>query len=193
MGSRWARVARGMAAAGFATFVAALSHTLAGDAAPSVLAILTSLVIAGAICTLLAGRTLSAWRLAASVALSQALFHGVFSALGMPATTIHEHNGPVTLSVAPALAHVHSGEAMGIAHAIAALITVVAFLHAERAFWGISDTARLFFSKLLATVIPLSPTPPLARSSIVRRFVPRDLTVVLSPMRHRGPPELTAA
>ncbi len=193
MGSRWARVARGTTAAGFATFIAALSHTLAGDAAPSFLAIFATLVISAAICTLLAGKTVSPWRLAASVALSQALFHGVFSTLGMPVAAAHAHSGAGTFAVAPSLTHAHDAATMWMAHAIAALIPVVAFLHAERAFWGISGTARLFFTRLLATVIPLCPTPHPARISVVRRCVPRDLTILLSPMRHRGPPELTAA
>ncbi|MDJ0335513.1 hypothetical protein QMG83_09785 [Salinibacterium sp. G-O1] len=193
MGSRWARVARGVTAAGFATFVAALSHTLAGDAAPSLFAILATLVISAAICTLLAGRTVSAWRLAASVALSQALFHGVFSTLGMPAAAVHAHSGAVSLAATTASTPLHDGATMWMAHGIAAPITVIAFLHAERAFWGISDTARLFFSRLLATLVPLSPAPQPARIPVVARFVPRDLTVLLSAMRHRGPPELTAA
>ncbi len=191
MGSRWARVARGLTAAGFATFVAALSHSLAGGMAPSVFSLVVTLVIAAAICTLLAGRTVSAWRLAASVALSQALFHGVFSTLGMPLATAHAHSSAGALASAPAMTQLHGGATMWLAHGIAALITVVAFLHAERAFWGISGTAKLFFSRLLTTVIPLSPAPTAARISVERRFVPRDLTVLLSSMRHRGPPELT--
>jgi hypothetical protein len=182
-----------MTAAGFATFVAALSHTLGGDAAPSVLAIVTTLVISAAICTLFAGRTLSTWRLAASIALSQALFHGVFSALGTPVAAAHAHAGPITLPTAPALSHLHAGGAMWIAHAAAALVTIVAFLYAERAFWGISDTARLFFARLFAAIVPLTPTPRPAGIRAVRRYVARDLSVLLSTMRHRGPPELAVA
>lgn len=193
MGSRWARVARGMTAAGFATFVAALSHTVGGDAAPSVLAIVTTLVISAAICTLFAGRTVSTWRLAASIAVSQALFHGVFSALGMPSAAAHAHTGRITLSTVPALAHLHAGGAMWIAHAVAALVTIVVFLHAERAFWGIFDTARLFFTKVLAASVPVAPAPRPTRIPAVRRHGARDLSVLLSTMRHRGPPEPAAA
>ena len=192
VGSRWARVARGMTAAGFATFVAALSHTLGGNAAPSALAIITTLVISAAICTLLAGRTLSTWRLAASIALSQALFHGVFSALGIPVAAAHAHTGLVALPTAPALAPLHAGTTMWIAHAVAALVTIVVFLHAERAFWGISDTAGLFFTRLFAAIVPVAPALRPARIPAVRRHVARDLSVLLSTMRHRGPPELAA-
>lgn len=193
MSSRWVRVARGMTAAGFATFVAALSHTLGGDAAPSMLAIVATVVISAAICTLFAGRTLSTWRLAASIALSQALFHGVFSALGMPVAAAHAHSRLITLPTTPALTHLHDGGAMWIAHAVAALVTIVAFLHAERAFWGISDTARLFFAWLFAAIVPVVPTAGPARILTVRRYVAHDLSVLLSTMRHRGPPDLAAA
>ena len=189
MDSRWARCARGWMAAGFATVVAALSHTLAGSAAPSAVAILTTLVISAAACTLLAGRTLSTWRLAASIVLSQGLFHGVFSGLGMPVALAHEHHAAATIAMPP----VHSGTTMWLAHAAAALVTLIAFRHAERAFWGVADTARLLLTRLLATVIPLSPAQRPAPISTVRRIVPRELTVLLSSMRHRGPPELTAA
>ena len=194
MSSRWARVARGWTAAGFATFVAALSHTLAGGAAPGVVAILVTLVISGAVCTLLAGRTLSTWRLAASIALSQALFHGVFSGLGMPVAPRGAHH-TVALPVFDAtIAHPHAGATMWLAHAAAALVTVIAFRHAERAFWGLADTARLLIARLLATVIPLCPATLPALAPGACRDVPRDLTVLLSSMRHRGPPmELTAA
>ena len=189
MDSRWARFARGWTAAGFAMFVAALSHTLAGGTAPSAVAILATLVISAAVCTLLAGRTLSTWRLAASIGLSQGLFHGVFSGLGMPVALAHEHHTAAAITMAP----LHSGTTMWLAHAAAALVTLIAFRHAERAFWGIADTARLFLTRLLATVIPLSPAPRLTRINAVRRIVPRELTVLLSSMRHRGPPELTVA
>ncbi|MBG6053855.1 hypothetical protein IWX81_000245 [Salinibacterium sp. CAN_S4] len=193
MGSRWARVARGTSAAGCATFVAALSHTLAGDAAPSLMAIVTTLVMSAAICTLFAGRTLSPWRLAASIALSQALFHGIFSALGMPVAAAHAHTGLVAPPTTPALTHLHAGGAMWIAHAVAALVTIVAFLYAERAFWGISDTARLFFARLFAAIVPVATTPRPTGIRAVRRYVALDLSVLLSTMRHRGPPELAAA
>ena len=194
MSSRWARVARGWTAAGFATFVAALSHTLAGGAAPGVVAILVTLVISGAVCTLLAGRTLSTWRLAASIALSQALFHGVFSGLGMPVAPRGAHHTVVLPVFDATITHPHAGAAMWLAHAAAALVTVIAFRHAERAFWGLADTARLLLARMLDTVIPVCPATLPALASGVCRNVPHDLTVLLSSMRHRGPPmELTAA
>ena len=194
MGSRWARLARGWTAAGFATFVAALSHTLAGGAAPSTVAILVTLVISGAVCTLLAGRTLSTWRLAASIALSQALFHAIFSRLGMPVPPLGTHHPSVVPLFESPVAHPHAGATMWLAHAASALVTVIAFRYAERAFWGFANTTTLLLTRLLVAVVPLSPTPRAAGGCTARRDAPREFIVFLSTMRHRGPPlEPTAA
>ena len=190
MDSRWARVARGSSAAAFATFVAALSHVAAGGAAPSAFGVLASLVISVMLCTVLTARGLSLWRLATSVALSQVLFHSLFSGLGTPVIAQH-HMGPMVMD-APA-AHLHAGPTMWLAHAAAGAVTVVVFRHAESAFWSLARTARLVLTRLLAVVIPVV-LPPHPFVAVEARFVPRDVTLLLSSMRHRGPPvELAAA
>jgi hypothetical protein len=193
MDSRWARVARGSSAAVFATFVAALSHVAAGGAAPSAFGVLASLVVSIMLCTVLTARGLSLWRLATSVALSQVLFHSLFSGLGAPVIAQH-HMGPMAMDAmdAPA-AHLHAGPTMWLAHAAAGAVTVVVFRHAESAFWSLARTARLFLTRLLAVVIPVV-LPPHPFVAVEARFVPRDVTLLLSSMRHRGPPvELAAA
>lgn len=189
MDSRWARVARGGAAAGFATFVAALSHTLAGGAAPSAFGVVASLMLSSAVCTMLAGRTLSLWRLAASVGISQMLFHALFSGVGTPVPVEHDMGA---MAIDTGLAHSHSGGGMWLAHAIAGILTILAFRNAESAFWGVADTARLFLTRLLTLgfATPFPRTRPIAADST---FVPRDLRFLLSPMRHRGPPVEFAA
>ena len=73
------RLLRGVAAAVAATFIAAFSHVDAGGPPPDGTIILLSLALSGLVCTALAGRSLSLWRLSAAVVLSQALFHGLFS------------------------------------------------------------------------------------------------------------------
>src|SRR3954469_12729041 len=78
MSSRGVRVARGLAAAGFATFVAALFHVAGGGLPPSALAVTVSLTFSGLACIALAGKHSSWWRLIASVAVSQFLFHALF-------------------------------------------------------------------------------------------------------------------
>ena len=185
MDSRWARVARGWTAAGFATFVAAFSHTVVDGAGPSAFGILVSLVISGALCTMLAGRTMSLWRLTISVGASQAMFHGLFGSLGTPVVVGHRMGAmPMDAASAP---H-HAGAVMWLAHAIAAVITVVALRYAGSAFWGVADTARLLLTRLAALFVPVTPTARSSATIADRNDLPRDLTRLLSPMRHRGPP-----
>lgn len=203
MDSRWARVARGGTAAAFATFVAALSHTLAGGAVPTPFGVGASLVLASTGCILLAGRSLSLWRLALSVALSQTLFHAVFSGLGAPVARPGslEHHGASGLTDAasdPAAldsAALHSampGATMILAHLVAGLVTVLAFRYAESAFWGLATTFGLFLSRLLGIAaighLAVGPAP-----RAVGRLFPHDREPFLSSMRRRGPPQESLA
>ena len=82
------RLLRGWAAAVVATLLAAGSHTLAGnttgnvpghDAGPAPVVWILTLALAGPLCTALAGRSLSWWRLWSAVGSSQLLFHGLYS------------------------------------------------------------------------------------------------------------------
>jgi len=183
-----ARAARGTTAAAFATFVAAFSHSVSGGTAPSVFGVGASFVISAMVCTLLTGRQLSLWRLTISIGVSQFLFHALFTAVTTPAAAAHSMS-----TMAPdAAAHVHAGPTMWVAHGIAALVTVVAFRFGEQAFWGAIGSARLFLARLLLVSIPVLDVPrPVDAAE--GRFLPRDLALLLSPMRHRGPPlELSA-
>lgn len=181
MHSRWARVARGVTAAAFATFVAAFSHVLSGGTA-SWFGVAASFVISAMVCTVLTGRTLSLLRLAVSVGLSQFLFHALFSGVGTPVVVEHSMS-----AMDAAIPHLHAAPTMWLAHAAAALVTVVALRFGAQAFWGVAGTARLLLSRLLPVVVPALDVPrPVV--AVERRFVPRDLALLLSSMRHRGPP-----
>jgi hypothetical protein len=189
MDSRWARLARGFAAAAFATFVAALSHTVAGGAAPSAFGVLASFLLSASACTILTGRTLSVSRLAASVAVSQALFHGLFSNVGTPVAVVHDM---AAMGVA-APAHQHSDSGMWLAHVIAGVVTVLAFRYAETAFWGLADTARLFLARIVSLLFALPVPLPRPAPDRQRSILPADLTPLLSSLRRRGPPAASAA
>jgi hypothetical protein len=110
--SRWARFTRGWVVAAFSVFVAALSHSFAGGATPSWLAIALALAFASMLSIALSGgraRPASArgtGRAALtgtvlSVAGSQVIFHGFFSLLGTlpaqgtvaPAAALGTHSG----------------------------------------------------------------------------------------------------
>ena len=100
---------------------------------------LVPLVLSVAVCTVLQGRRLPLSRLVASVFASQALFHALF-VLGTPsgvvaasapaAGTGHVHSVVLTSTAA----HAHAaGPGMWTAHAVAAVITVIALRRGELA------------------------------------------------------------
>lgn len=92
--SRWARFTRGWFVAAFSVFVAALSHSFAGGATPSWLAVALALAFASMLSIALSGRSRPASARGTgragiagtvlSVAGSQLIFHGLFSLLGTP-------------------------------------------------------------------------------------------------------------
>jgi hypothetical protein len=203
MATRWARFARGWVAAAFSTFVAALSHTLGGAAAPGALAVIVSLAFGGIVCIGLSGRTLSAWRVSASVVVSQLIFHGLFSlgatrgALTAPDSPAREALGGhqhAAIEFAQGVAgsagaHGHTTGAMWLAHGIAAIVTVVALRHGEAAFWSLLANARLALRRIVAGAAATMPPTMLRRSPTSGLvFLPRDLVLAFTAMRHRGPP-----
>ncbi|WP_104136237.1 MULTISPECIES: hypothetical protein [unclassified Cryobacterium] len=207
MHTRWARFARGWIVAVFSTFVAALSHTLGGGLAPGLLAVVVSLAFTGMVCVALAGRTLSFWRGAASVLISQVVFHGLFS-LGAPngalgadalaASGTHQHAalpGLIDPTILGASAHdLHDGGAMGFAHVGAAIVTILALRFAERAFWGLVENVRLGIRTLFAPAqLAVPVVAPQRIGNVAPVVAPRYLLLVLSAMRHRGPPAFALA
>lgn len=176
-----------------------------------------SLAFAGIVCIGLSGRTLSLWRVTVSVFISQLIFHGLFSfgapggALVLadaPATNpvlgLHQH-GPIGIisalgeSASGPLAHAgaHDSTGMWIAHALAAVVTVVALRHGAAALESLFSSVRLGIRSLfgaLAGVYSGVAVPAIRRrvASTASIVTPRDLTIVLSAMRHRGPPVLSA-
>jgi hypothetical protein len=89
-----ARLLRGWAAAVVATVLAAGSHTVASawgsgqthaEAGPAPVVWILTLALAGPLCTVLAGRALSWFRLVLGVGTSQLLFHWLYSMAVVPA------------------------------------------------------------------------------------------------------------
>src|SRR5690554_5818533 len=102
MTTRWARVLRGQVVAVCATFTAAFSHGAADGAHPPLAAIALALAFSSIVCVFLAAARLSRLRLAASVAVSQLLYHGLFSLFGVAAastgTMSSGHHGSVVFA-----------------------------------------------------------------------------------------------
>ncbi|MEY9852183.1 hypothetical protein ABH923_001861 [Leifsonia sp. EB41] len=204
MSSRGTRVVRGFAAAGVATLVAALFHMAGGGQAPSAVALTLSLVFSSLASIVLVGRRVALWRVTLSVAVSQFLFHALFtlspsaSFSGMPMGG-HLHAGMhLTLvsgaGVAPAA--VTAGPTflgedvwMWLAHAAAAALTIAVLLRGERALLAV---ARFTFFRLRRFVDRVAAvTPTLGTVSTPIDTVPATLhgvEALIGALRHRGPP-----
>jgi hypothetical protein len=186
MHTRALRVLRGSAAAFIATFTAAFSHQFAGGVAPSLFGMTVSLVLSVALCTLLAGRTVSLFRLAIAILASQAMYHTLFSAMLAPAGIAQHNMSAMTFSFSSA-AHT-ANSAMSVSHLGAAFVTIVMFRYAEVALWGLLDTARIFLARLLDFVVTAPISDTRVRVGLVSAHVVNFATHFLSTMRYRGPP-----
>lgn len=203
MASGGVRLARGWAGASVATFLSVLSHLMAGGGPPQTVVLLLSLALSGLVCTLLAGRVLSLWRLVAGVTLSQAVFHWLFSAdAAMAGTTammpqgahaVHEMTAMPVLNVAGGGAAMqHDISVMWLCHAIAAVATVAVLRHGEVTAVRLLRALRMRLVRLLPAFRPLalSPTSRIQPASWPVLVLP-SLGVPLLAMRHRGPPALS--
>ncbi len=199
MTTRWARFARGWIAAIVSLFVASCSHALAGGALPATAGLALCLAFSGAVCVLLAGKTLSLTRLTIAISVSQLLYHGLFSLLAdAPAATsplvgagMHHGGDPMVLRLGSATSAVPPMTAdapMWAGHALGAVITIAALSFGERAFWAIARLVRLCISRILDSVLPVE-TPMPARPRQANHAVgARAGSLVFSIHRHRGPP-----
>lgn len=214
--TRSARALRGALAAIVSTFVALLSHVAGGGEVPGLLGILVPLVLATAVCVPLAGRRLSVIRVSASVIASQVLFHALFvlgsagnasasSATGGAGHTGHVGHGGQGSSVAPLLiatppggtpagapAHAHEHATMWAAHALAAVVTILAVYQGERVVRRLRTLAIALVRVLLpvVSVIPV-PSSAAARAVVETVSLPRSLSVYPDTRSHRGPPALS--
>ncbi|MGV8969873.1 MAG: hypothetical protein ACOH1J_05435 [Microbacteriaceae bacterium] len=201
MSTRWARFARGWVTASFSVLVAALSHVAAGGSAPGLFGVVVALAFGGMLSVLLAGRTLSRVRLAVSVAVSQAIFHLLFtspvtSAVANSGST-HNHGAtlaPFTVDAPTAAAHTsHTDGAMWLAHALAAVLTLLALRYGETAFWGLVELAasglRAVFVGVAAPAVPTRSS--LRFIAVAYRRAHTTLADYLARRHYRGPPRAT--
>jgi hypothetical protein len=190
MATRWARVFRGLVASSVAVFVAAFAHVVGGGPLPSV----AGVVLAFAFCALasigLAGRRVSAIRLAATVILSQGVFHLLFlvsggSATSSPAAGMNMGSAPMTVTGGPAM--VEDGW-MWLAHGVAAAVTIAALVWGERVFWRLFE---LVFRVLLVAVHAVRP----AQGAHLAQPAPRALTneFLVGAVSRRGPPAVVVS
>lgn len=202
--TRATRAARGAAGAAIATLLAAASHLLAGGAS-SWLAVVATTILALPVCTLLAGRIGSLWRLGLAVAAAQVPFHWALSSLGAAGPTSAAASASEgAAAVAPHAAHLAAVQTfapsasasaldagMWLGHAIAAAVTI-ALLHAgERAFLGLIRLVRRALPLARPLVSPAqrpAAAPPIAAALPVLV----DRLLGQAAITHRGPPAFPA-
>jgi hypothetical protein len=192
MAPRWTRFVRGWLTAGFSVVVAAFSHVAGGGHEPGALGVVLALAFSVPLCIALTGRRVSLTRLTLSVAASQLAFHLLLSLGGGPASgaaAAGGHHTPlvVTPGAADAVGTDHhmlmAGGTMWVAHAVAALVTVVGLR------WGAHCLERL---ALVAGRRLARTARALSGSVVVAPAGPRLLPLVSSPAR-RAPPLRTIA
>jgi len=197
MSSRWARVARGFLVAAFSVFVAMFSHAIAGGSAPGGVGLGLALTFATLASIAMVGRRLNVVRMTASVIASQFAFHLLFSVGASTTSTFHQagHHGVVSLTTGAAgtgTQMTHGDASMWVWHAVAAVLTIAFLWRGERAVWRVLATAsRRLFVVLIGTLVgvPVRTTgAALAAVPASVRTLRDDLGVVLSALRHRGPP-----
>lgn len=194
MSPRAARLGRGWLVGGFATLLAAVSHTLAGGAPPSALALVAGAVFGGMLGTFALSARPSLPRLAIAVTGTQLGFHVIFSWLGTApagagAGTGHGH-AVVLAQTTAAPAHAHADTPwMWCAHAAAGLVTLALLRGAERAIWRmLAELARLVVSALRADpVVPIAGRVAQApgEAGAGHRILSR---IVATTASRRGPP-----
>jgi hypothetical protein len=219
---RGARVARGSAIAVFATLVASLAHTLGGGAPPGLLAIALALAFSVPFAVATVGRHGGLARAGVAALGAQLALHALYS-LGTAGPAVltdasgrvhsshtHVHAGGVGLPAdetaavfpvpsaevaASAGAHgAHPGVWMIVAHAAAALLTIVFIAGADRVLAAVAASARGIRIALVLTRAPSgAPRPAGASAPVVVRAIgaARDLHLLAAP--RRGPPIAVAA
>ncbi len=209
MTSRHARVMRAMLAAGFATFMAVLSHSVAAAGAPGALAVVLSVVFSVLVCLALTGRRLSLWRLSIAVIASQAIYHGLFTLFGTPSAGAvgvagrsgglfapHDHAAmmaqihALSRGAQAASPELVAAGWMLVAHALAAVTTIAVLRYFERAFWGIVEGTRLQLRALFTPAVqPVEVVGSPARTVLGWNDAFRQKREhLISSMCHRGPP-----
>lgn len=202
MTTRWARVVRGQAVAVIATFTAAFSHGAADGGHPPVGAIALALAFSSIACVFLTARQFSRRRLAASVAISQLVYHGLFSLFGpaasAPGAVITGHHGSLAFApVASGPSQSVYPEALSadvwmlVAHLGAAVLTFALLVRGEYALSAVRRVAELVAAVLARLRVPQ--LPELMSSG--KRFptgqrdhAPHRQLILTSSLRHRGPP-----
>ena len=190
---------RGAAVAAFATLVASLAHTVGGGAPPGPLALALSLAFSVPLAMVVTGERMSLLRASAAALAAQAVLHllyalgagGAGAAPSVAPHAAHAASTPIEFAVVT-IDHGHA-VAMPVAHVAAAALTVAMLGMFERAVAGVAlaSGALVRAVRLLASVLrglPVPTAPGLVHPVVSREAPPSLGILLLSSLRHRGPP-----
>lgn len=192
--SRSTRTARGAAGSLAATLLAAASHGIAGGTITWP-AVAVTAILALPLCTALAGRVASLWRLATAVGIAQFLYHWIFAGVDLvsadpqrPPAPAHAAHLAALQGFAPDLASAGSADtAMWIGHAVAAVLTVALLHRGERACLALAHLVRRALPWARPRPVPVSSRRPAIRPLVFRAPL-RARFLTRSAISHRGPP-----
>lgn len=188
MTTRQLRLLRAASASAVATLLAAVSHTIAGGAAPHPLLVLAVASLIIPVAAVIIGSRVSRARVAATVLVSQSAFHLVFQLIGAPtgSATVsgHQHHhldlavlGPLAETAAP-------DTLMVLGHLVAAAATIGVLWHGESMVRTIAGWVQAQLRRAIANFTPEHASPAPAVFS-VPLLVDAALSVSVS---RRGPP-----
>lgn len=187
MTPRQLRLLRAASASTVATTLAAVSHTIAGGAAPHPLLVVAMASFLVPLAAVLLGARASRFRVAATVLVSQTLFHAVFQVLGAPTGTaiVSGHQHHIDLGALGSAVSVPAPDSvMLVGHLVAAVLTTAALWHGESMVRVVAG----WVEARLRRAIPVfrspheSPAPPIFAAPLL-------IGAALSPsVSRRGPP-----
>ena len=197
---RQVRVTRAVATSSFATLVALASHVAAGGAAPPAMLVAAVCVLAWLPGIALIGRRPTLVRQALTILVAEAGLHATFTIAAapspgalvprtggamaaMPGMTAADPAGTMTATMTAPSA------GMWAAHAVAAVLTVIAWNRGETAFWALVRIARRIHRIVLPALHALVPPPPPRSAPAWIAASPAfHLERVLPARPRRGPP-----
>ncbi len=176
-----------------------MSHVSAGGAIPGWLGVAVPWILSVMVCTVLAGRKLSALRLTIAVVASQWLFHTLFVLgavpTGAPASMPGTHSHALVMwdPVSDAAATmVNADTTMWFMHGIAAVVTVAALYRGERAALRVRALTAEWMAWARQQFVRAIPVPFLSPFTRVLTDTSPGWHVARAPqvaLRHRrGPP-----
>nr|WP_201469492.1 hypothetical protein [Microbacterium hydrocarbonoxydans] len=187
MTPRQLRLLRAASASTVATTLAAVSHTIAGGAAPHPLLVVAMASFLVPMAAVLLGARASRSRVAATVLVSQTLFHAAFQMLGAPTGTAivsgHQHHLDLS-GMGTAVSAAAPDSVMLLGHLVAAVLTVAALWHGESMVRLIAGWVVARLRRATTVFRPPHESPAAPIFAVVR---PIDVTLSSS-LSRRGPP-----